>query len=382
MAKLALAMFVDACGWEVLQDRSWFLDELTHRQSVGSLFGYSSACVPAILTGQLPNRSDHWSAFYYSPDTSPFRVLRPLRFLPRSIFDRGRVRRHLSKLIARAYGYTGYFQMYNLPFEALELYDYAEKHDIFVPGGVNKGKNIFDELARMGLPYHVSNWRHTEEQNIESLERALGRGESAFAFLYTAKLDALLHDHTRFSPLVDVKLRWYEQHVRELFRLAAKNYSDVRIALFSDHGMCTVRRVVDLMPRIEQLPLQHGKDYAAVYDSTMMRFWFLRPGAEAMIRSVLPDGEDGRFVTDDEHRNLGTYWPNHKFGHAIFLLNPGLLLNPSHMGKVPMKGMHGYHPDDPDSNAALLANFSPRTEVHKITDLYWVMREMADWAAA
>ena len=66
MAKLALAMFVDACGWEVLQDRSWFLDELTHRQSVGSLFGYSSACVPAILTGQLPNRSDHWSAFYYS----------------------------------------------------------------------------------------------------------------------------------------------------------------------------------------------------------------------------------------------------------------------------------------------------------------------------
>ena len=183
-------MFVDACGWEVLQDRPWFLDELTHRQSVSSLFGYSSACVPAILTGQLPNQSDHWSAFYYSPDTSPFRVLRPLRFLPRAVFDRGRVRRYLSKLVARAYGYTGYFQMYNLPFEALELYDYAEKHDIFVPGGINKGKNIFDELVRMQLPYHVSNWRSTEEQNIESLSRELGRGESAFAFLYTAKLDA------------------------------------------------------------------------------------------------------------------------------------------------------------------------------------------------
>ena len=33
-------------------------------------------------------------------------------------------------------------------------------------------------------------------------------------------------------------------------------------------------QLLDLKARIEQLPLQFGKDYAVVYDSTMARFWF------------------------------------------------------------------------------------------------------------
>ncbi len=38
-----------------------------------------------------------------------------------------------------------------------------------------------------------------------------------------------------------------------------------------------------LMKRIESLPLKFGVDYSAVYDSTMARFWFLKPHARAII---------------------------------------------------------------------------------------------------
>ncbi|MCA9583512.1 MAG: alkaline phosphatase family protein, partial [Myxococcales bacterium] len=272
--RLSIAMFVDACGYEVLRTRPWFLEEISTPKQVTSLFGYSSACVPAILTGRRPNENDHWSAFFYAPESSPFKSLENLRFLPSSIFDRGRVRAMLSKGIAKAYGYTGYFQIYNVPFDVLPSFDYAEKKDIFKPGGINRGPSIFDDLAEAGVPHHVSNWRLSEKENVESLRAAVTDGNIEFAFLYTASLDSLMHDVTKESPKVDEKLQEYQAVVRDLLRLAESRYDEVRFALFSDHGMATVEKVVDLIPKVEGTGLTFGKEYAAVYDSTMMRFWF------------------------------------------------------------------------------------------------------------
>jgi hypothetical protein len=376
-------MFVDACGWDVLRTRPWFLaDLLPHRQAATSLFGFSSACVPAILSGKRPDENDHWSSFYYSPSTSPFKVTRALGALPGALFDRGRVRRWLSKGIAASYGFTGYFQIYNLPFDALPLFDYAEKNDIFQPGGMNRGTSIFDDMAGSGLPHHVSNWRLSEEQNIASLRAALEEGSVRWAFLYTASLDALMHDKTKDSPLVEEKLRWYERQVRELLAAAARKYGEVRFILISDHGMATIHTVVDWMPRLEALGLRYGTDYVGVYDSTMLRFWFLLPGAEERIRQALPDGEHGAWVSEARLKAYGTWWEDGKFGNAIYALEPGVLLNPSHMGRVAPAGMHGYRPDHPDSYASLLATFTPAAPVTGITGFYTVMREMADWAAA
>lgn len=378
--RLAIATFVDACGWGVVSPRSWFLDELGHRQRVGSVFGYSSACVPAILTGRLPNENDHWSSFYHAPATSPFRHLRHLRMLPGGVFDRGRVRAWLSKGLARLHGFTGYFQIYNVPFEALPLFDYGEKKDIFRPGGINRGTSIFDDLARDGVPHHVSNWRRSEEENFAALEEAVRVGDTRFAFLYTAGLDALMHDRTKDHPEVDEKLRWYQQRLRRLVGLARERYDEVRLAVFSDHGMATVERVVDLVPRVEATGLRYGEDYVAIYDSTMMRFWFLRPGAEQRIREALDDGPDGWWVPEEQLREWGAWWEDGRYGDAIYAFQPGVLLNPSHMGKVALAGMHGYRPDHPDSDSALLATFEPETRVERITDLYHLMGEMAAWS--
>lgn len=380
MSRLSIAMFVDACGWGVLESRPWFLEELTTRRKVESLFGYSSACVPAILSGNRPDQNDHWSAFYYSPKTSPFRRLRHLRYLPRSIFERGRVRAMLSKLVAKQYGFTGYFQIYNVPFEVLPEFDYAEKKDIFRPGGMNRGRNIFDALEERKVPYHVSNWRLSEQENIAGLRGEIQKGKIRFAFLYSAALDSLMHDVTKSAAQVDDKLRWYQSQVRDLLALASLRYDEVHFSLFSDHGMCTVQKVVDWIPKVEATGLAFGKDYSAVYDSTMMRFWFLRPGAEEKIRAALVDNDDAHWITEEQHKAFGTYWKDGRFGDAVYALEPGVLLNPCHMGNVPLKGMHGYRPDHEDSYSAMLANFEPQTETENIVDYYDLMSEMADWA--
>jgi len=372
--KISIVAFIDALGWEVLKGRRFMEDQLPVRRKLRSVFGFSSACIPSILTGLMPREHLHWSFFYYSPQTSPFKPLRLLGLLPRSLVDRGRVRNLVSKLIKRLYSYTGYFQLYNIPFEHVDKFDYCEKSDLFVPGGINRGKNIFDHLSHAGVPYHVSDWRDSEENNLATLKSDLNKGEIRFALLYMASMDALLHEVGKESPLVDQKLAWYEAQLKEVLRTASEHYDEVRLFICSDHGMATVHTHIDLMSKIEALGLEFGRDYTATYDSTMGRFWFHNPPARERIIELLEQVPEGRVLPKEELAQLGCDFEGDQYGELIFLMNAGVLIVPSHMGLTPITGMHGYHPDDPDSDASLLSNVEPPNDPRAITDMFHLMR--------
>ncbi len=372
--KLSVVIFIDALGWEVLKGRRFLEEELPYRRKLKSVFGFSSACIPSILTGLMPREHNHWSFFYYSPKTSPFKPLKFLKLFPGSLVNRGRVRNLISKMVKKFYGYTGYFQLYNIPFKHVDLFDYCEKNDLFVPGGMNRGSNIFEHLEKAGIPYHVSDWRDTEENNLESVNNDISQGAIRFALLYMADMDALLHNVGKESSQVDDKLAWYETRIRKLLKVANEHYKQVNLFICSDHGMATVHTHVDLMQKIESLGLEFGKDYTATYDSTMGRFWFHTAGSREQVAEMLERVSEGRILSDDELKRLGCDFDNHQYGELIFLMNPGVIVVPSHMGEKPITGMHGYHPDDADSDASLLANVEPPAEIQAIPDMFRLMR--------
>lgn len=370
---LSIVTFIDALGWEVLKDRKFMEQELPHRRPLRSVFGFSSACVPSILTGRTPREHGHWSFFFRSPETSPFRKLRWLRLLPSWLSDKGRIRNIISRIVAKWLGYTGYFQLYNIPFSQIHQFDYCEKRDLFKAGGINRGRNIFEYLDEAAVPYHVSDWRCSEPENVAGLKTAIQSGDIRFAFLYMADMDGLLHQVGKASELVDQKLAWYEQQLRDILSLAEGHFDEVRLFICSDHGMATVGKHVDLMPEIESLPFNFGTDYVATYDSTMARFWFDNPQAETAVREKLATIDQGRILGPGELRELGCDFEGDQYGELIFLLEPGAIIVPSHMGTKPITGMHGYHPDHPDSDAALLSNVAPPGEPQRITDLFGLM---------
>ena len=371
--KISIVVFIDALGWEVLKGRRFMEERLPFRRKLRSVFGFSSACIPSILTGLMPRDHRHWSFFYYSPKTSPFKPLRLLGWLPRSLVDRGRVRNLISKLIKRLYRYTGYFQLYNIPFEHVDRFDYCEKRDLFVPGGINRGESVFDRLARAKVPYHVSDWRDSEESNLRSLKDDLRKGEIDFALLYMASMDALLHEVGKESLRVDDKLAWYEAQLEEVLQTASMHYDRVRLFVCSDHGMATVHRCLDLMSKVESLGLEFGRDYTATYDSTMGRFWLHTPAARERIVALLESIPEGRILSNPELERLGCDFEGDQYGELIFLVDAGTLIVPSHMGLKPIAGMHGYHPEDPDSDASLLSNVQPPNDPKAITDVFHLM---------
>ena len=381
MKKIAIFMFIDAMGWEIVKDRSFLKDLLPHRYRVGMQFGYSSTAIPTILTGEKPTVHKHLSFYYYAPEKSPFKMMKylGLGMLPSSIADRWRVRHILSKVVARYYGFTGYFEMYAMPFSRIHLFDYIEKTDIFVPGGLSPVKNLADTLEENRISYHISNWRLQESQNIEALTKDVQKGEINFAFLYTAAMDGLLHRVTKNGAEIDVKMKWYEDNIRKLMKEAQSNYQDVYFTVFSDHGMTTLAGVVDMKREVEKLGLIFGKDYAAVYDSTMVRLWFLNDSARDIILEALSKAPHSHILDDMELKKYSIDFHDHMYGDTILLMDPGWQIAPCDMGLKALPGMHGFAPEHEDSYAALLSSDPVDIQLGCVDDYFRLMREKMDW---
>jgi hypothetical protein len=277
--------------------------------------------------------------------------------------------------------FEGYFDLYNIPFEHVSLFDFTEKKNPLAAGGMNRGSNIFDYLQRRAVPYHVSAPQQSEEANLAALLREIRLEQIDFAFLYWPGLDGLLHRVGNQSPEIAPRLRLYEQSIERLLSVARQHYEDVALYVFSDHGMANCNELLDLKRAVARLALRMPQDYAAVYDSTMARFWFFNDHARRSVLGLLQTIPQGRVLPDDELQDLGTLFPERRFGELIFLVKEGVLIVPSDMGERPIRAMHGYHPQDPHSYAALCTNQPEIPEdVTAIPHVYHLMTREAERA--
>ncbi|HEX4342139.1 MAG TPA: alkaline phosphatase family protein [Verrucomicrobiae bacterium] len=380
---LPLFVFIDACGWEIIKNDPFAKAVAPNRKKLASVFGYSSTCVPSILSGRWPVEHRNWSYFVYDPKNSPFKSLKMLRWLPNAITSRRIFRRWLSKFVKVQLSFRGYFDLYNIPFKYISLYDFTEKKSPLQPKGMNRGPNIFDFLEERKIAYHVSEPERGEENNLNAIIADIEKESIDFAFVYWPGLDGLLHMVGNKSPEVPAKLRGYDVWIEKLMSVAQKHYSEVRLYLFSDHGMANCDELLDLKSKIEPLPLKFGEDYVVVYDSTMARFWFFNDRARTEITKVLQSVPQGRILPDAELAEMRALFEDRYFGEMIFLVKEGVLIVPSHMGERPIRAMHGYHPSDPQSYASLCTNQTEiPAEVTAIPDVYRLMTRDAELAKA
>ena len=257
-------------------------------------------------------------------------------------------------------GYTGYFQLYQVPYDKLCYFNYCEKEDIFASKGLSPLRNLRDVLEESDLRFLISDWRKPESYNLDELEQALLDNKIDFAFVYTAQLDSFLHDSILDENAVSSRLRFYEDRLKSLFTLLKKRGILTKFTVISDHGMTPLKSTVDLMKIVSELELEFAKDYVAIYDSTMARFWYLVPKAKRIIQSRLSKSDcKGSFITEEEKEFYGINFENNKFGEDIFLMETGIQIAPSDLGQKPLNGMHGFTPEDKDSYACLLSTQTP-----------------------
>jgi len=375
--QLDLFVFADALGWQIVEERNYLADLLPHRYKCDTLLGYSCTCDPSILTGTLPVEHGHFSFFVFDPENSPFGAARWLGWAPELIAGHHRVRNRVSRWWQRRLGYTGYFQLYSVPFRRLPWLDYTEKHDLYEPGGIIGGQEaIFTEWERTGKPWSRSDWRCDDETNVHRLIAQLREGKIALSYLFTSRLDATMHAHGTAGAAVDAAFDRFSGWMHEIDKVARDHYDDVRIHLFSDHGMANTRHDSRMMPDFEKLGLRFGTDYAAAWDSTMVRFWF--PGGDRIRDRVvawLNQREEGRILSDEELAANGCLFESRRYGELWYLLPEGTIFAPSFMNQRHVVGMHGYDPQEPASAACWLTNHAAYEPPHRIEQINRVMKE-------
>ncbi|HIG30454.1 MAG TPA: nucleotide pyrophosphatase [Verrucomicrobiales bacterium] len=367
---------IDACGWEIINRHRFAQDLLPDRRKINTVFGYTSACLPSVLSGSWPDENLHWSYFFHSPETSPIESFRHLDYFPKCIAERRRVRRWLSRFFKWKLGFEGYFDLFNVPFNDLPEFDFNERKSPLKPGGINCGLSIVDHLEELNIPHHVSDPDKSENEDHRDLLQAIDSGNIDFAFSYWPCLDGLLHRVGNDSPLIPQKLAEYESWLKQIQVATQKNYEGVHFYVFSDHGMADFRNPIDIKRTLANLPVKSGKDYSVMLDSTMARFWFLNQGSRQCIEESLLQVKGGRIVSETELKSWHTWFNDHRFWELIYLMDEGNQIVPSHMGLKPMAGMHGYDPFAPHSFASLMTNHSVVPD--SIVDLPEIFNLMMD----
>src|SRR5262245_29416834 len=372
---LSIYVLIDALGWEILRGRSFLDDVLTERRWLTTILGYSSGAIPTILSGRTPSQHGHWNLFYRDPEHSPFRWTRPLGRLPRVAVENRVSRRVLKAVARRVSGYSGYFSLYDYPVAHLPEFDLTEKRDIYQPGGLD-APSIFDDLVAGSVRYECYNYHgHSDAQILELGPERARRSDARVLFLYLSGLDHHLHFHVHDRDSVTDMLAWYEAGLRRIWQAARTARSDVRLYVFSDHGMTPIRWTHDLRRDVRALGLRVPDDYLPAYDSTMARFWVRTDRARRMLEELLAEHPCGTLLPEAELRRLGVWFDTNRYYDLLFLMKPGMLLSPSDMGTVRFAGMHGYHPSEPTANAVLLSTVPVDPTVTDITGVRSVLLE-------
>ena len=375
---IEIFLFIDALGWKIVNDHRFLTELLPERKKINMQFGYSSSAIPTILSGKTPAEHGHLGLFRFAPERSPFKLLSRFAWLfkPESFWNRGRVRHHLSKLLKKVYGFTGYFQLYQMPVWKLQFVDYCEKRDLFVAGGMENIANLHDTLSRKGVAFHISDWHLSDDKNYIAAEKAIEDGKN-FLFVYTASFDGVLHDKISDVPAITAKLDEIRRQIEHLYRKAEEYAENVHLTVISDHGMTPLAGTVNIMDAVEKSGLVFGKDYGACFDSTMARFYYLNEKAEPVISGLMKKFP-GHFLSKEEESKYGIYRTDRIFGDAIFLLDAGIQIVPSDMGEKPLNGMHGFSPEDEHSFAAILSNEPIPETIAAVSDYYRFMTERAE----
>jgi hypothetical protein len=376
---LAVFVLIDALGWEIINHRPFLDQELPVRRRLTTILGYSSGAIPAILTGQKPAENGRWNLFCYDPEGSPFKWLKWGAFLPDWLLDTRYSRKVIKELGRRVLGLGPLFECAVSP-RVLPLFNFIEKQNLYGPGGIPGVTSIFDRFEQMQVDYRVYSYHKFSDRRIfQEAISDIRQSNASFYFLYLSEMDHFLHAHRSETSAVTERVAWYEAELRSLFAAARDRDPDARLTVASDHGMTPVHSHYDLVGTIGKLGLSTPRDYVAVYDSTMARYWFFEAAARRAIVAALERVPCGRILGDAEIEQLGVLFPDRRYGELIFLLDPGWLLAHSDFngGGWQPAGMHGYHPSDSESDAIFLSNWSPRVSPGSIVEIFGCLEEAA-----
>lgn len=371
MYKMNITLFVqlDACRADYFGQKTLhFVGEETDQCMSATIlptFGFEPDA--AYIAGLYPDQADGGAQFWFDSENSPFsflgessRVLNVLPDLP------NRTLRRLVRRIARQRCKSPTLSIARIPFHLLKYFDFPMHCRMDEPEFIKKA-TVFDALRRAGRPwlFHgVPDYKVGMDYVVTRVEKDLFP-PLEFAFFHIGDLDGVGHKYGPESEEIRATLERIDKGIERVVKVAKERFEEVYLLIMGDHGMMEVRKHLDIWSELKKLPVKLEKDYLVFLDSTMVRFWFFSDRAEKIIVDMLSDLDNGHILSQAEKDKYHLNYPHNKFGDIFFLVDPGNLIFPNfYQNRKSVKGMHGYAPETPEQQAALLIQ-SPKVKESK-----------------
>jgi predicted AlkP superfamily pyrophosphatase or phosphodiesterase len=311
-----------------------------------------------VLFRSFPDQADGGAQFWYAPEESPFK---PARFIP-EFMDRlpdlpQKIIRKLLVMAVRRNSTSPNFSAARIPFGLLSNFSFPMKFGLDHPRFSPNGRTVFDLLRDSGKKYmyHASpGFRVTMDAACERAEKDM-IPDLDFAFFHIGNLDRTGHAHGPDSPEIRKELTGVDRGLERLYSVASERFDTVHFVVMGDHGMISVTDYIDVPSALKTASRISRKEVLYFLDSTMVRFWFFSDRAREKVADALDSLKGGRILSQSDRDRYHLNYPHNRFGDLVFVADPGSLILPNFFQKnTPVKGMHGYAPEDYGQQAALL----------------------------
>lgn len=313
----------------------------------------------SFFSGRFPDEHDVWIEFVHSPETSPFKWQKNLRFLGAGV---------LSKITAVSMllrGKNFITKLYSMPYDKMGLFDAVTESNIWEQE-MFKGRNYvclkWPFLVKNGSKKIITKYLNDKERCKMLVNSIDDETEIYSAQLLTLDKIMHIHGHGQEGSAAARKLDDIAKYVVTEF---TEKIPDIEIVLWSDHGFVDVKSHVDV-----QAAMPKRDDYTSFYGGTTVSFWFATKEARREVESALSKLKFGKILSGKELKKY--HIPSGlRHGEMIFAVEPGFMIFPNYYESRPgekFRSMHGYRPDRCDSDGILLTNIKLKKDIMEMPE--------------
>lgn len=347
--KKTFIICLDGLGYkEVCKNKTPFLYKFSKKNSLirlKTLLAFTG--IPSsFFSGKYPKDHNIWFEFKYSPKTSPFRWQKYFFFLGRKMLS------YLTALKLYLSGRNFLTKLYNIPYKYMKYFDAGTTKNIWQFEPI-KNKKYFCYKWPFLAKYNKIKLKLKYESDLERCNTLL-KNISDKIDIYTVQLvglDKIAHMYGTKHPEYIKKIKQLDLIMEKLIPILKKRIPHSNIILWSDHGFLDIKKEINLQ---EMLP--KSKDYLAFYAGTTTSFWFKHDEIKKEIINLLSKIKEGHILTEKGRKKYKIPLSK-EHGEIIFVMNPGNYIFPNfYQHEKPFKAMHGYAPNEADSDGILIIN--------------------------
>lgn len=312
-----LAVFLDGLGADAI-DRMPFLAGQTTVRRVRTELGYSITCHASMYTGLRPDRHGLWFVWQRLPEASPFRWLRPFRFL--NVVDNLPMHVVATKITRRFVATTSWFGIpypVHVRWRDIPDLDVAERKLWTDPGYLSPASTIFDLMRAAEVPFEVVGMARGPSAGLAGMEAwRASQTPLPFTLLFAGDIDHASHAHGQGSADVTELMARVDATIERQFGALAEGGPEPVLVVWSDHGHHDVQRLNPLtFLREHRIDIRR---YPHVIDTNFIRLWIDDPGERRRVADELNALGIGHVLTDAELNAYRVRMPDDRYGNLIF----------------------------------------------------------------